>query len=75
MSHREEALGEDPGHAGETMSLSWPGNARGPPEELEEVSGGKLSLIIGVSRRLCEDVPVSHQELWGCLVGGKPVKS
>ncbi|KAI3376467.1 hypothetical protein L3Q82_016926 [Scortum barcoo] len=32
--------GEDPGHAGETMSLSWPGNASGvPPEELEEVSG------------------------------------
>ncbi|KAI3355041.1 hypothetical protein L3Q82_017918 [Scortum barcoo] len=32
--------GEDPGHAGETMSLSWPGNAYGiPPEELEEVSG------------------------------------
>ncbi|KAI3357885.1 hypothetical protein L3Q82_016265 [Scortum barcoo] len=33
-------LGEDPGHAGETMSLGWPGNAsRVPPEELEEVSG------------------------------------
>ncbi|KAI3373544.1 hypothetical protein L3Q82_022135 [Scortum barcoo] len=33
-------LGEDPGHAGETMSLGWPGNASGsPPEELEEVSG------------------------------------
>ncbi|KAI3357258.1 hypothetical protein L3Q82_015707, partial [Scortum barcoo] len=33
-------LGEDPGHAGETMSLDWPGNASGiPPEELEEVSG------------------------------------
>ncbi|KAI3366216.1 hypothetical protein L3Q82_010047, partial [Scortum barcoo] len=32
--------GEDPGHAGETMSLGWPGNASGvPPEELEEVSG------------------------------------
>ncbi|KAI3351986.1 hypothetical protein L3Q82_020805 [Scortum barcoo] len=32
---------EDPGHAGETMSLGWPGNAspRVPPEELEEVSG------------------------------------
>ncbi|KAI3359032.1 hypothetical protein L3Q82_015434, partial [Scortum barcoo] len=31
---------EDPGHAGETMSLGWPGNASGiPPEELEEVSG------------------------------------
>ncbi|KAI3372952.1 hypothetical protein L3Q82_023399, partial [Scortum barcoo] len=31
---------EDPGHAGETMSLGWPGNAYGiPPEELEEVSG------------------------------------
>ncbi|KAI3376749.1 hypothetical protein L3Q82_000352 [Scortum barcoo] len=24
-------LGEDPGHAGETMSLGWPGNASGPP--------------------------------------------
>ncbi|KAI3363270.1 hypothetical protein L3Q82_011557, partial [Scortum barcoo] len=22
---------EDPGHAGETMSLGWPGNASGPP--------------------------------------------
>ncbi|KAI3377037.1 hypothetical protein L3Q82_000256 [Scortum barcoo] len=32
MSHREETSGEDPGHAGETMSLGWPGNAsRGPP--------------------------------------------
>ncbi|KAI3356054.1 hypothetical protein L3Q82_017168 [Scortum barcoo] len=31
---------KDPGHAGETMSLGWPGNAyRVPPEELEEVSG------------------------------------
>ncbi|KAI3362919.1 hypothetical protein L3Q82_011594, partial [Scortum barcoo] len=27
-------------HAGETMSLGWPGNASEvPPEELEEVSG------------------------------------
>ncbi|KAI3356712.1 hypothetical protein L3Q82_003310 [Scortum barcoo] len=33
-------LGEDQGHAGETMSLGWPGNASGSPlEELEEVSG------------------------------------
>ncbi|KAI3368234.1 hypothetical protein L3Q82_007954 [Scortum barcoo] len=33
-------LGEDPGHAGETMSLGWPGNASGSHlEELEEVSG------------------------------------
>ncbi|KAI3355289.1 hypothetical protein L3Q82_018144 [Scortum barcoo] len=40
MSHREEASGEDPGHAGETMSLGWPGNAsESPLEELEEVSG------------------------------------
>ncbi|KAI3356767.1 hypothetical protein L3Q82_003448 [Scortum barcoo] len=31
MSHPEEASGEDPGHAGETMSLGWPGNASGPP--------------------------------------------
>ncbi|KAI3376003.1 hypothetical protein L3Q82_016532 [Scortum barcoo] len=31
MSHREEASGEDPGHAGETMSLGWPGNASGSP--------------------------------------------
>ncbi|KAI3362543.1 hypothetical protein L3Q82_012817, partial [Scortum barcoo] len=36
-------LGEDPGHTGETMSFSWPGNASGSPlEELEEVSGSKL---------------------------------
>ncbi|KAI3370681.1 hypothetical protein L3Q82_007090 [Scortum barcoo] len=33
MSHREEALGEDPGHAGETMSLGWPGNASGSPRK------------------------------------------
>ncbi|KAI3361614.1 hypothetical protein L3Q82_001931 [Scortum barcoo] len=41
VSHREEALGEDPGHAGETMSLeAGLGTPRGsPPEELEEVSG------------------------------------
>ena len=32
--------GEDPGHAGETMSLGWPGNASGsPPEELEKCQG------------------------------------
>ncbi|KAI3374168.1 hypothetical protein L3Q82_006028 [Scortum barcoo] len=31
MSHREEASGEDPGHAGDTMSLGWPGNASGSP--------------------------------------------
>ena len=31
---------EDPEHAGETMSLGWPGNASGsPPEELDEVAG------------------------------------
>ncbi|KAI3370819.1 hypothetical protein L3Q82_007345 [Scortum barcoo] len=40
MSHREEASGKTQGHAGETMSLGWPGNASGSPlEELEEVSG------------------------------------
>ncbi|KAI3363813.1 hypothetical protein L3Q82_001418 [Scortum barcoo] len=26
-------LGEDPGHAGETMSLGWPGNASGVPRK------------------------------------------
>ncbi|KAI3368117.1 hypothetical protein L3Q82_007850 [Scortum barcoo] len=32
--------GVDPYHAGETMSLGWPGKRLGvPPEELEEVSG------------------------------------
>ncbi|KAK5617009.1 hypothetical protein CRENBAI_016487, partial [Crenichthys baileyi] len=31
--------GDGPGHAGGTMSLGWPGNALGPPEELEDVSG------------------------------------
>ncbi|KAI3369505.1 hypothetical protein L3Q82_007720 [Scortum barcoo] len=30
-SHREDASREDQGHAGETMSLSWPGNASGSP--------------------------------------------
>ncbi|KAI3369738.1 hypothetical protein L3Q82_024404, partial [Scortum barcoo] len=44
--------GEDPGHAGGTMSLSWPGNASGsPPEELEEVSGG--------CKALCQEMNVS----------------
>ncbi|KAI3377001.1 hypothetical protein L3Q82_000226 [Scortum barcoo] len=33
-------LGEDPGHAGETMSLGWPGNASGSPwKSWKEVSG------------------------------------
>ncbi|XP_061622105.1 furin (paired basic amino acid cleaving enzyme) a isoform X2 [Phyllopteryx taeniolatus] len=32
--------GDDPGHAGETTSFGWPGNALGsPPEELDEVAG------------------------------------
>ncbi|KAI3370426.1 hypothetical protein L3Q82_025186 [Scortum barcoo] len=26
-------FGEDPGHAGETMSLGWPGNASGSPRK------------------------------------------
>ncbi|KAI3351214.1 hypothetical protein L3Q82_005767 [Scortum barcoo] len=39
MSHREEASGEDPGHAGETMSVRLAWERLGvPPEELEEVS-------------------------------------
>ncbi|KAI3363344.1 hypothetical protein L3Q82_011969 [Scortum barcoo] len=39
MSHREEALGEDPGHAGDYVSrLAWE-RLGVPPEELEEVSG------------------------------------
>ncbi|KAI3362708.1 hypothetical protein L3Q82_001775 [Scortum barcoo] len=33
VSHREEAPWEDPGHAGETMSLGWPGNASGSPRK------------------------------------------
>ncbi|KAI3365245.1 hypothetical protein L3Q82_010339, partial [Scortum barcoo] len=42
--------GEDPGHAGETMSLGWPGNAsRVPPEELEEVSRGEGVGSLGIS--------------------------
>ncbi|KAI3369270.1 hypothetical protein L3Q82_007522 [Scortum barcoo] len=31
MSHREEALGEDPGHAGETMSLGLAWERLGSP--------------------------------------------
>ncbi|KAI3356446.1 hypothetical protein L3Q82_017657 [Scortum barcoo] len=33
MSHLGGGLGEDPGHAGETMSLGWPGNASGSPRK------------------------------------------
>ncbi|KAI3351505.1 hypothetical protein L3Q82_020348 [Scortum barcoo] len=33
MSHQGGGPGEDPGHAGETMSLSWPGNASGSPRK------------------------------------------
>ncbi|KAI3360654.1 hypothetical protein L3Q82_002519 [Scortum barcoo] len=33
MSHPEGGPGEDPGHAGETMSLGWPGNASGSPRK------------------------------------------
>ncbi|KAI3352723.1 hypothetical protein L3Q82_019304 [Scortum barcoo] len=40
-------LGEDPGHAGEKLCLSAGlGTPRGPPEELEEVSGVRRSLGI-----------------------------
>lgn len=31
---------EDPGHAGETMPLGWPGNGI-PPEELDGIAGEK----------------------------------
>ncbi|KAI3355814.1 hypothetical protein L3Q82_004221 [Scortum barcoo] len=52
-------LGEDPGHAGETMSLDWPGNAWGspriPPEELEEVSGN-CSALLSYSRHELLDI-------------------
>ncbi|KAI3364314.1 hypothetical protein L3Q82_011115 [Scortum barcoo] len=43
---REEAPGEDPGHAGETMSLSWPGNASGPPRRAGGSVWGEGSLGI-----------------------------
>ncbi|KAI3368100.1 hypothetical protein L3Q82_007803 [Scortum barcoo] len=50
MSHQGGSLGEDPGHAGETMSLGWPGNASGSPrEELEEVSGVWGEGSLGIS--------------------------
>lgn len=35
--------GEEPGHAGATRSLGWPGNTTPvPPDELEKVTGGRL---------------------------------
>ncbi|KAI3377057.1 hypothetical protein L3Q82_000265 [Scortum barcoo] len=44
VSHREEALGEDPGHAERdyVSRLAWERISGIPPEELEEVSGTRL---------------------------------
>ncbi|KAI3370284.1 hypothetical protein L3Q82_024458 [Scortum barcoo] len=50
MSHREEASGEDPGHAGETMSLGWPGNASGSPRKSWRKCLGQ-TVIIDLSTR------------------------
>ncbi|KAI3351346.1 hypothetical protein L3Q82_005889 [Scortum barcoo] len=47
MSHREEAPGKDPGHTGETMSLSWPGQrSQNPPERAGGSVWGEGSLGI-----------------------------
>ncbi|KAI3355559.1 hypothetical protein L3Q82_018384 [Scortum barcoo] len=71
---------EDPGHAGETMSLSWPGNASGsPPEELEEVSGifitdspPEVLLLLGISEAsyFCYPVNTFRRDLIGCCRSG-----
>ncbi|KAI3355481.1 hypothetical protein L3Q82_018317 [Scortum barcoo] len=65
MSHREEASGEDPGHAGETMSLGWPGNASGVPlEELEEVSGeSKKPSYAEICQRVSSNEPPADPAL------------
>ncbi|KAI3352514.1 hypothetical protein L3Q82_005199 [Scortum barcoo] len=58
MSHREEALGEDPGHAGETMSLSWPGNASGSPRK-------SWRKCLGAFFSACRAAAVPHDDAGG----------
>ncbi|KAI3354104.1 hypothetical protein L3Q82_018657 [Scortum barcoo] len=61
----QDAPGGDPGHAGETMSLGWPGNAsESPREELEEVSGVRevwASLCSDCC--LCDPVPDKRRKM------------
>ncbi|KAI3353416.1 hypothetical protein L3Q82_019282, partial [Scortum barcoo] len=53
MSHREETSGEDPGHAGETMPLGWPGNASGSPRKSwRKCLGGTNKQVILILTKL-----------------------
>ncbi|KAI3355807.1 hypothetical protein L3Q82_004372 [Scortum barcoo] len=62
MSHREEeALGEDPGHAGETMPLGWPGNASGSPGRAGGSVWGEGSLGISALLRLLPPIATRSQ--------------
>lgn len=46
MPHHEEALGEDPGHTGVTLSLDWLGNASGSRRKsCRKCPGGRVSWL------------------------------
>ncbi|KAI3375313.1 hypothetical protein L3Q82_021807 [Scortum barcoo] len=69
MSHRKEAPGEDPGHAGETMSLGWPGNASGI---LPGIAGGSVwgEGSLGISAQtavLCDPVTDKRRKMDGWM--------
>ncbi|KAI3367150.1 hypothetical protein L3Q82_008205 [Scortum barcoo] len=60
MSHRGGGPVEDPGHAGETMSLSWPGNASGSPQKSWRKCLGCFALTPTVK---CENVKRSQRRV------------
>ncbi|KAI3352311.1 hypothetical protein L3Q82_005176 [Scortum barcoo] len=62
MSHREESLGEDPGHAGETMSLGWPGNAYWDPPGS---AGGSVWGLKPEARSFCGNKVEEQKRLRG----------
>ncbi|KAI3363857.1 hypothetical protein L3Q82_001459 [Scortum barcoo] len=79
VSHREEAPGKDPGHGGETMSLSWPENASGSPwkrwrkclgkqeaagAQPEKTAAKQAQWIVAVQEKF-----PSMPQLWSCMRG------
>ncbi|KAI3365412.1 hypothetical protein L3Q82_010501 [Scortum barcoo] len=58
---REEASGEDPGHAGETMSLGWPGNASGSPRKSWRKCLGSLSRVLDSATVTRESSSANHR--------------